>query len=96
MGFEWMKSKESKNFDLWVSILMLPFFLALLLVGIFKVEECKFLFFLGPLGCALFHFRGKVWWKHWYSKIECIVWGIGWLIVEAVLCYYFFSGFSHA
>jgi len=77
--------KESKNWYTWNAIFLVPFLLASFLVGVLKIYEFKFLFVVGPLGVALFHFRGKVWWKNWYSKLECFLWGIGWLILAGII-----------
>jgi hypothetical protein len=73
--------EENKNFYIWLCIFGCPIFLAIFFGGVLEIEEAKLLILGSPLGCALFHFRGKVWWKHWYSKSECVIWGIGWLIV---------------
>jgi hypothetical protein len=78
---------EQKNLNAQLFILIFPFLLALFLMGLLKNGEYRYIILVGPLGLALFHFRGKVWLKHWYSKIECIIWGIGWLVADS----YFFS-----
>jgi hypothetical protein len=69
-----------KNFYYQVTIFCVPCLLSLIL----KNGNGRYLILFGPLGLALFHFRGKVWNKHWYSRKECTIWGVGWLIVAII------------
>ena len=78
-------TEEDRNCSLWMSILFFPFFVALILTLLFKTKELCYLFLVGPLGCSIFHFRGKVFYRHWYSKAECIIFGIGWFILAVLI-----------
>ena len=78
-------TEEDRNYFLWMSILFCPFLATIILSFIFKTKELWYLSLVGPIGCSVFHFRGKVFWRHWYSKTECIIWGIGYFIAAAIM-----------
>jgi len=81
--------EESKNMLLWMSLFICPYWAAIL-GSIFNIKGSKYLFIVGPLGCAIFHFRGKVFYRHWYNKVECIIMGIIWLIPGVFAFWLFF------
>jgi hypothetical protein len=83
---------EQKNLNTQFFILLFPLALALSLATLLKEGAYVYIYLFGPLGLALFHFRGKVWFRHWYSKMECIIWGVGWLIADCYIFYRLYFG----